>query len=295
MGKILAVAVWPAGIAAVLLIAALLARRSGPARAVPPGLGSRRARWDITPGTAGGSASGTLLRETGRFLLLIVAGTIAVYAVMAVLGLLVVHTGHVIDKPVNHWVSQHLTGRWTREMMKATEVGDTWTTRAAVVTAAVCMAVTWRRQRWLPAVAVAALAVVQRLLTHVIHLTDPRVGPPGFPHGVFPSGGSERSVVFYGLIAYLLWHEFSGRRRAAIWAAAVVAALAFNEGYSRLYLGMHWTTDVLSGWIYGLLLLTVFISAVRLIAGPARSREAGLAGEPAVAQQATAAAGEGPQ
>jgi len=88
------------------------------------------------------------------------------------------------------------------------------------------------------------------------------VGPPGFLHGTYPSGGSERTVVFFGLIAYFLWREFSGRRVTAIWAGAAVAALAFNEGYSRIYLGMHWGTDVLSGWFYGILLLALFIPLI---------------------------------
>jgi undecaprenyl-diphosphatase len=144
----------------------------------------------------------------------------------------------------------------------------------------VCLAVTWRRYKWLPAFAFIILSVLQRYLTHGIHLVAHRVGPPGFLHGTFPSGGSERSVVFFGLIAYFLWREFSGRRVTAIWAGAAVAALAFNEGYSRVYLGMHWTTDVLSGWFYGILLLALFILATRLIMGPARAPEEVAAGAP---------------
>jgi hypothetical protein len=88
--------------------------------------------------------------------------------------------------------------------------------------------------------------------------------------------------VFFGLIAYFLWREFSGRRVTAIWAGAAVAALAFNEGYSRVYLGMHWGTDVLSGWFYGILLLALFILATRVVMGPARRPEELLAGDPAV-------------
>ncbi len=85
-------------------------------------------------------------------------------------------------------------------------------------------------------------------------------------------------MVFFGLIAYFLWREFSGRRETAIWAGAGVAAVAFNEGYSRLYLGMHWTTDVLSGWFYGILLLALFILATRVIMGPARDPRGGRRG-----------------
>src|SRR5258706_208503 len=78
------------------------------------------------------------------------------------------------------------------------------------------------------------------------------------------------AIVVFGvmaLLAYLLWREFSGRRTTAIWAAAVVAALGFNEAYSRVYLSLHWLTDALSGLIYGGLLLLAFILAVRAVAG----------------------------
>jgi membrane-associated phospholipid phosphatase len=48
-----------------------------------------------------------------------------------------------------------------------------------------------------------------------------------------------------------------------------VAALSFNEAYSREYLSKHWFTDIVSGTVYGAVLLVPFIAAVRLIAGPA--------------------------
>src|SRR6266567_2690145 len=88
--------------------------------------------------------------------------------------------------------------------------------------------------------------------------------------GTFPSGGCDRILVLYGLIAYLIWREVSGTRRTAIWSAGAVAALAFNEAYSRQYLTLHWTTDILSGLVYGGLILAVFIATIRLVVGPAR-------------------------
>ncbi len=288
----LSLAVWPAGMAVIVVVALLLARRAEPAPVVPAhGLRSWLAREPTTPQRSARPAA-QAVRAAARFLLLIAAGVVAVFVVMALLGLLVTHEGHIIDVPLNRWVSHHRVHQWTREMSKATKAGDTWTTRGAALTAAVCLTVSWRRIRWLPPLALVTLAVIQHPLTHLIHLTDPRVGPPGFVHGTFPSGGSERCVAFYGLIAYLLWREFSGRRRAAIWPAAAVAAIAFNEGYSRVYLGMHWATDALSGWIYGLLLLLAFVTAVRLVAGPA-GRPAATMAEPVAVRPARAPAGEG--
>jgi membrane-associated phospholipid phosphatase len=290
VGKILLVLVWSAGIAVILGLAALLARR---ARAPSPGTPPNGAQ-PVGPTTAASAPDEPVLRTVARFLAVVVAGVAVVFAVMALLGLIVVHAGPAVDKPIFHWVSLHRVHVWTHEMKSLTKIGDTWTTRAAAVTAAVCLAVTWSRMRWLPPVALGTLMVVHRGLTHAIHLVNGRIGPPGHLHGTFPSGGSERCIVFYGLIAYLIWREFSGRRPAAIWAAAVVACLAFNEGYSRIYLGMHWTTDVLSGWFYGLLLLAVFIAAVRLVAGPACVPSAMSTGEAAITRPAGSPAWDGP-
>jgi len=265
VGKILLFLIWLVGIAVILGTAAVLARR---ARAGPAAAGSSRFR--IPPRATAAGPAEPVAQTIAWFLVFVLAGVAVVFAIMALLGLIVVHAGPPLDRPVWHWVGGHQLHLWAREMKNLTKIGDTYTTRAAAVTAAVCLAVSWRRMRWLPPVALGTLIVVHRVLTHAIHLVVTRVGPPGFPHGTFPSGGSERCIVFYGLIGYLIWREFSGRRPAAIWAGAVVACLAFNEGYSRLYLGMHWTTDVLSGWLYGGLLLAVFIAAVRWVAGPAR-------------------------
>ena len=274
------------GVAVIFFVAALLARRSAQASRYQRERGrSWAARLHLPPPSDGEAPA----RDAARFLIFAAVGVVGVFVVMALLGILVRHAGPTIDKPFYHWTMSHRSHLWKRLMTSATKIGDTWTTRAAFATAAVCLAVTWRRMRWLPALAFVAVSVVQRLVTHAIHAVDHRVGPPGHLHGTFPSGGSERAILFYGLIAYLLWREFSGSRRAAIWSAAVVDALGFNEGYSRLYLGMHWLTDVLSGWLYGILLLAVFITAVRIVMGPARTPQE-VAAERELAAAATAPA-----
>ena len=285
MDKILAFLIWPAGMAVIFGMAWLLARR---ARGLPagPGPGSRLP-WlgdrAVPVSDDGSSPVGRAVRQAAVFLVVILAGAAVIFGVMALLGQLVLHAGPAMDKPIYHWVIPHRIHHWKGLMKSLTKIGDSWSTRMAVVSAAVCLAVTWRRYKWLPAFAFVVLSVLQRYLTHGIHEVAHRVGPPGFLHGTFPSGGSERTVVFFGLIAYFLWREFSGRRVTAIWAGAAVAAVAFNEGYSRDYLGMHWTTDVLSGWFYGLLLLALFILATRVIMGPARAPGELAAGDPATA------------
>ena len=287
MAKILEFLIWPAGMIVIFGVAWLLARRTAASPAGPrlgrlPGLGYRAALDDAD----GMSPVQTALQNAAVFLAVIIVGGVVIFGIMALLGQLVLHGGPPIDKPLYHWTLAHRIHPWKGLMASLTKIGNAWSTRMAVVSAAVCLAVTWRRFKWLPALAFLVLSLLQRYLTHGIHVVAHRVGPPGFPHGTFPSGGSERTVVFFGLIAYFLWREFSGRRVTAIWAGAAVAAVAFNEGYSRLYLGMHWTTDVLSGWFYGILLLGLFILATRVIMGPARAPDEVAAGDPEAAYPA---------
>jgi hypothetical protein len=275
MSKYLVALIWPAGMAIILCAAFLTSRR---ADSSPPALRAGFSpRGHVAPGSAGGRrhsrrAEGSGVAEviggSARFVAVAVAGAVVAFGVMCLLGLLVVNHGLTIDKPVFDWISTHQVHAVAAAMKRLTKIGDTWTVWGAASAAAVCIAVTSRDRRWLAPVSLAALIVVDHFTTlglrHVFH----RLGPPTSPLGTYPSGGCDRSIVFYGLIAYLLWREFSGRRETAIWAAAAVAALGFNEAYSRVYLSLHWFTDALSGLVYGGLLLAAFILAVRAVAGP---------------------------
>ena len=271
MIRYLVVLIWPAGMAVIFGVAFLAWRRnvvmsaaaashsashSGPQ---PGRHHSRRA--------GGRSAFSEAVGGSARFGVLAVVGAIVVFGVMALLGLLVVYHGLAIDRPVFKWLSSHQVHAAAAAMNRLTKIGDTWTAWGAAIAAAVSLAVTWRDKRWLPPVALASLIVIDHYTTLALRHVFHRLGTPTSPLGTYPSGGCDRCIVFYGLIAYLLWREFSGRRTTAIWAAAVVAALGFNEAYSRVYLSLHWLTDALSGLIYGGLLLLAFILAVRAVAG----------------------------
>ena len=59
----------------------------------------------------------------------------------------------------------------------------------------------------------------------------------------FPSGHSAGNMMFFGALAML------AGRRGAYWGAAVVILLI---GVSRVWLGVHWPSDVLAGWVEGL-------------------------------------------
>ena len=274
MFKALIVLLWPLGIVAILVLTATSVKR-----------------WahDRSPVTAPMNGHGDTLASLRAarssiigMLLILTVGAVAVYAVMCLLGVLVVHGGPSIDQPIYTWMIHHRMHLMKAVMDRLTKMGDTWTTWGAAVGAAVCLAAFYRRQKWLPPVVLGAAIFIDHFLTLALRHTFHRLGPPDSPLGTYPSGGCDRVIVFYGLIAYLIWREVSGRKSTAVWLAGVVAALGFTEAYSRVYLTLHWFTDAVSGLIYGGLILAVFIATIRLVAGPARR----VVPEPAVSEPA---------
>jgi membrane-associated phospholipid phosphatase len=68
----------------------------------------------------------------------------------------------------------------------------------------------------------------------------------------FPSGHALGSIVLYGAIAYLLAQQTPKKSRL-FYGMAIVIVTAI--GFSRLYLGVHWPTDILAGYGVGFLWL----------------------------------------
>lgn len=83
----------------------------------------------------------------------------------------------------------------------------------------------------------------------------------------FPSGHSLMSLCFYGVVAYLLsMHVDAARWR---WVLRVAGAcMVLLVGASRIYLGVHYPSDVVAGFAAGLVWLTAIVFAYRRIARP---------------------------
>ncbi len=75
----------------------------------------------------------------------------------------------------------------------------------------------------------------------------------------YPSGHVLFFVVFFGFFAYLAWIHFVGRTRVIV--IAICGALILLIGPSRVFLGAHWASDVLGGYIIGALWLFLLVLA----------------------------------
>lgn len=85
-------------------------------------------------------------------------------------------------------------------------------------------------------------------LKHLFHRPRPEVIFDRLGYS-FPSGHSFFAVVVYGTLAYLLARMLPRRVRSWVWSTAGLAILLV--GFSRIYLGEHYPSDVLAGFVVG--------------------------------------------
>jgi undecaprenyl-diphosphatase len=169
----------------------------------------------------------------------------------------------VLDRPVAAFVAGHRSGALTVVMRAASAAGDPVALAGVTVAAGVLASVLWRG--WWPVMVAAVTTAGGAVLTLVFKEVLGRPRPPlagavaaadGY---AFPSAHAAVAVAALGVLAYLgTAHLRSWAGRVAAWAAA--AALAALVGISRVYLGVHWTTDVIGGWAFGACWLAVVIT-----------------------------------
>lgn len=72
----------------------------------------------------------------------------------------------------------------------------------------------------------------------------------GMGGDIFPSGHTANAVVTWGILAYLATGPLARR-----WLSAGSALMSLGVGLTTVYLGTHWLSDVVLGWVAGLLVL----------------------------------------
>ncbi|WP_421383286.1 phosphatase PAP2 family protein [Bacillus salacetis] len=79
----------------------------------------------------------------------------------------------------------------------------------------------------------------------------------------FPSAHAMVSTIFYGMIMYVLWQILKNRGKTAWPFVILTIFLVLAIGLSRVYLGVHYTSDVIAGYAAGGVWLLACISVLR--------------------------------
>jgi len=110
------------------------------------------------------------------------------------------------------------------------------------------------RQRW-DAIIFSIAVGGALLINHILKLSFHRIRPApptlasayGFS---FPSGHAMDSLVLYGMLLYLVWINFKPGIKTLCFSI-FVPLLVMGVGISRIYLGVHYPSDVLAGYLAG--------------------------------------------
>lgn len=180
-----------------------------------------------------------------------------------------------LDTPTLAWVAAHRSTGFTDVARWATQLGGPTVTAVA---AAVVGALLWKRGQRGSAVWVLASTVVAGVLILAAKLVVARPRPPAWLSLVtetdpsFPSGHVTGAVVLYGMIAVLLLGRVLGRAGRVVVVGVAVVLVAATV-VLRLYLGVHYPSDVLGSLLLGGAVLAGSV-AVRRVHGRPRSRPA---------------------
>ncbi|MFB6364797.1 phosphatase PAP2 family protein [Paenibacillus elgii] len=162
------------------------------------------------------------------------------------------------DRTYIDWIQSYISPELTVWMKGITELGSFQTLFILLLVSVSLMV--WRKKKWEALffmVAVTGGALFNQLLKQIFERQRPMlhwiVEETGYS---FPSGHSMASIVFYGMLAMLLL-MFVKSPVLKLLIAVTAGCLVIMIGVSRIYLGVHYPSDVAAGFAAGAAWLTV--------------------------------------
>jgi len=158
------------------------------------------------------------------------------------------------DDVVYGFISSFISDGMTSFMKAVTFLGSEWFITFLAVTIPALIFILKKKKYYRHGLLILANIALGALFNQVLKLVFRRPRPDvlklveqsGYS---FPSGHAMNSVIFYGLAAYLLVRH--GRHPARYLFAGIIAVMVLLIGLSRIYLGVHYASDVLAGFIIG--------------------------------------------
>jgi membrane-associated phospholipid phosphatase len=200
-----------------------------------------------------------------RGILLFALAGIAMMAFIAIAERVVQGHADAFDQRVTLWAYEVLHGEVLHAILLGfTLIGATFGLWGSVALVA-CLLI--QQGRWPVALLLAVHTGLAQLFNHLMKVSFVRDRPDLFdiyarpPSYSFPSGHAMSAMAVYGAFAIVLTAIYPRRRHVwTVGAALFILAI----GFSRIYLGVHWTTDVIAGYAAAIPMLVVFEHLVRV-------------------------------
>jgi membrane-associated phospholipid phosphatase len=151
-------------------------------------------------------------------------------------------------------------------MLLATYLGN-W--QAVLVVSIIIILIFVIFKKWKFIVALTTSSIFGEIFVYAVKNIIKRQGPPlryliflkkDFS---FPSGHSFISIAFYGLIFYFIFN-FAKNRIVKILIIFIGCSLVILISFSRIYLGVHWPSDVFASLVSGIVMITIIITFLEI-------------------------------
>ena len=170
----------------------------------------------------------------------------------------------LFDLPIYQFIISifGLTSTMMQLMKFITTLGST----LVIVTSILCIAILVKNKKYFVFFALANLigVILNNLLKIIIRRPRPTetLVLTAESSYSFPSGHAMMSMIFYGLLIYYVT-KFVKKKWLKNLLVCMLSAIILFVGISRIYLGVHYATDVLAGYVIGIVYLVLFIKLLK--------------------------------
>lgn len=161
-----------------------------------------------------------------------------------------------IDNNVYNFISKNIMNDTLSSILKVvTHLGGV----AFIVLLGVLCFMFCKKNRWFITFDLVGCTVINQTIKHIVRRPRPNVlrlvSESGYS---FPSGHSMISVAFYGLVIYFVYKNINNKYLKWV-LISLLSLLILTIGFSRIYVGVHYFTDVVGGFFLALAYLIVYI------------------------------------
>ena len=175
--------------------------------------------------------------------------------------LVLTHNDIVIDSYVYNFISKFINNRLTRNIIYLTNIGSS----ISVISICIISLIVFKDKIYgiLISINLCILGLIQVIFKSIFTRSRPLdinlIVEKGYS---FPSGHSLTSLAFYGFIIYLIYKSKLniGEKRLLI---SMLSIIILVIGLSRVYLGVHYFTDVIGGFTLSYVYLFIYIKIVK--------------------------------
>ena len=166
----------------------------------------------------------------------------------------------LFDLPVYQFIMSHFVP--STALITIMKIITTLGSVLVIITGIICVGILSRSKKYFKIFALATLfgVIVNNIIKFIVRRPRPTNTMMFSSESSysFPSGHSMMSMIFYGLIIYYVC-KFIKNKKLKILLVGLLSSIIFFIGFSRIYLGVHYVTDVLGGFFFGIIYLVIFI------------------------------------